>query len=124
MSSVGCCEKECDYDYYGDTRNNPKYNEEKNYAKHSYNYKADKKINYAKQRKETQRETYEETIQKNETEKREDEERRESNALHKKERKLKIKQANEENKDYGNNCEQIQKKAKKAKRPKKDRIRF
>ena len=82
------------------------------------------KTNYINNPKETQRETYEETIQKNETEKREDEERRESNALHKKERKRKIKQANEENKDYGNNCEQIQKKAKKAKRPKKDRIRF
>ena len=81
------------------------------------------KGNQHKNSNETTNQT-EETIQKNETEKREDEERRESNALHKKERKRKIKQANEENKDYGNNCEQIQKKAKKAKRPKKDRIRF
>ena len=32
-------EKECEYDIYGDTRNNFKHNEERPYAKYSYNSK-------------------------------------------------------------------------------------
>ena len=124
MSLIDYNEKEYDYDYYGDTRNNPKFNEETNHTKHSYNYKINKKINYAKQKKEKQREIYEETKQKNEAEKRENEEQRENNALHKKERKRNIKIVNEENKNFGNNFEKIENKVKKTKKPKKDRIRF
>ena len=32
-------DRDCEYDYYGDTRNNPKFNEEKYYAKNSFNFK-------------------------------------------------------------------------------------
>ena len=37
-------EKHCEYDYYGDTRNGKKYNEEKFYSKQSYNLKNLKRI--------------------------------------------------------------------------------
>ena len=50
--NLQCNEKTCEYDEYGDTRNNKKHNEEKKYSKHSYNYKDSKRIHYIKLKKE------------------------------------------------------------------------
>ncbi len=114
-------ERECEYDYYGDTRNNPKHNEEKPYAKNSYNYKIYKKINGSICKKAMQKEEYEENKQKNELEKKESEE---NEAIYKSERKRKLKYTEKEDENYENNYQKIVTKPKKSKKPRKDRIRF
>ena len=48
-------DRECEYDIYGDTRNNPKHNEEKPYKKNSYNHKIYKKINNSIMKKQMQK---------------------------------------------------------------------
>ena len=116
-------DRECDYDYYGDTRNNPKHNEEKPYAKCSYNYKASKKISESKMKKEIQSEKNKAINNQEELEKKEHEEK-EKNKIDKRENKRKLKKISEENINYGNNYEKIEQKVKKVKRPRKDRIRY
>ena len=113
-------EKECEYDIYGDTRNNSKYNEERPYAKYSYNSKNLNRIYNTIMKKEMQKEKYTQMKQKNQDENKENEDKKEQekNKKEKNKRLLKI------NENKGNNHEQIIKKAKKNKRPKKDRIRY
>ena len=117
-------ERDCEYDYYGDTRNNTKHNEEKPYAKNSYNFKINKKIKGSILKKEMQKEEYEENKQKKELEKKESEKDEENKVMYKNERKRKLKYTEEEDENFGNNFQEILKKPKKSKRPRKDRIRF
>ena len=117
-------ERDCEYDYYGDTRNNLKFNEERPYAKNSYNFKVNKKIYLSKLKKETQKESYEEEKHKQEFENKEKEELKEIQAIHNKERKRQLKITEKENENYENNFEKIEKKPKKVKKPRKGRIRF
>ena len=117
-------ERECEYDYFGDTRNNHKHNEEKPYAKNSYNYKINKKIKGSICKKEMQKEEYEENKHKNELEKKECEENEENEAIYKNERKRKLKYTEKEDENYENNYQKIVTKPKKSKKPRKDRIRF
>ena len=113
-------EKECEYDIYGDTRNNSKYNEERPYAKYSYNSKNLNRIYNTIMKKEMQKEKYTQMKQKNQNENKENEDKKEQEK-NKKEKNKRILKINE---NKGNNHEQIIKKAKKNKRPKKDRIRY
>ena len=114
-------EKECEYDIYGDTRNNAKHNEERPYAKYSYNSKNLNRIYNSIMKKEMQKEKYIQMKQKNQNENKENEDKKEQEK-NKKEKNKRILKINSENK--GNNHDQIIKKAKKNKRPKKDRIRY
>jgi len=113
-------EKECEYDIYGDTRNNSKHNEERPYAKYSYNSKNLNRIYNTIMKKEMQKEKYTQMKQKNQNENKENEDKKEQEK-NKKEKNKRILKINE---NKGNNHEQIIKKAKKNKRPKKDRIRY
>ena len=113
-------EKECEYDIYGDTRNNSKHNEERPYAKYSYNSKNLNRIYNIIMKKEMQKEKYTQMKQKNQNENKENEDKKEQEK-NKKEKNKRILKINE---NKGNNHEQIIKKAKKNKRPKKDRIRY
>ena len=56
-------DRECEYDIFGDTRNGYKHNEEKNYPKHSYNYKDTLRIEYLKIKKEMQKEQCKEILE-------------------------------------------------------------
>ncbi len=114
-------EKECEYDIYGDTRNISKHDEERPYGKYSYNYKNLSKIYNSIMKKEMQKEKYTQMKQKNQTEIKETENKKEQEK-NKKEKNKRMLKINTENK--GNNHEQIIKKAKKIKKPKKDRIRY
>ncbi len=114
-------EKECEYDIYGDTRNNSKHNEERPYAKYSYNSKNLNRIYNSIMKKEMQKEKYTQMKQKNQNENKENEDKKEQekNKKEKNKRMIKIKDEN-----YGNNYTPKVQKAKKAKKPRKDRIRF
>ena len=114
-------EKECEYDEFGDTRNNLKHNEEKHYGKYSYNFKNCKKIYYSMMKKEMQKEKYAQMKQNNEIETKEIENKKEQEKNRKEKNKRILKMNNENN---GNNCSKITNKTKKAKKPRKDRIRF
>ena len=113
-------DRDCEYDYYGDTRNNPKFNEEKYYAKNSFNFKIYRKIYNSKWKKETQKANNEEKKQEKEIEMKEKKEQEESQTIYKSERKRKLKIIEKDE----NNFQKIEKKAKKNKKPRKDRIRF
>ena len=82
-------ENECEYDIYGDTRNNSKHNEERPYGKNSYNYKNLCKIYNSIMKKDMQKEKDTQTKQKNQTESKdvEDKKEREKN---KKEKNISI----------------------------------
>ena len=111
-------EKNYEYDIYENKRNGKKYNEEKNYSKHSFNIKDVTRIKYIKIKKEMDRDLNNDIECDNIEEEGKDENGR------KKIKKREIKQINEENENYGNNYENIIVKAKKKKKPKKDRVRF
>ena len=122
MSKIESCLKyneiDNEYNCFGDTRNEKKYNEEKFYWKHSYNKNDISRIKYVCEKKQHQSEcAFNEH-------KNEENEENEKNKKSKKNKKREIKKANEEDENYGNNCEEIQKKPKKKKIPKKDRVRF
>ena len=117
-------DKECDYDYYGDTRNNGKYNEEKYYSKNSYNFRINKMINHSIMKKEMQKTKYLEMKQNQEFAKKELEEDEKDKAMYKNERKRKLKVTETDDENYQNNYQKEIKKEKKAKKPRKDRIRF
>ena len=117
-------DKECDYDYYGDTRNNGKYNEEKYYSKNSYHFKINKKINHSIMKIEMQKERYLEMKQNQEFSKKDQEEIEKDKAIYKNERKRKLKVTETDDENYQNNYQKENKKVKKTKKPRKDRIRF
>ena len=103
-------ERECEYDYYGDTRNNPKHNEEKPYAKNSYNYKIYKKINGSICKKAMQKEEYEENKNKNELDKKEEPKKEETEKVpEKKEEKKPEEKKKEDEKDKNTLTQQEQK---------------
>lgn len=106
---------QCEYDYFGDTRNRKGLNEE-GYTKQNKGYKEDKRIYYIKDRRKRQRE---EDLKKNKVEDSDEDEKVVKN------RKRIKKEINEDDEDYGNNASEVGKKSnKKKKKPKKDRVRF
>ena len=105
-----------DYDVYGDTRNR-KGKIELGYNSHSKSYKDQKRIFYAKQKRLIQSEA--DRGINNDFEEEEEEEKVDKS----KKRYLK-KTLNEDDANYGNNYTPIEKKAKKKKNSKKDKIRF
>ena len=105
--------EECDYDIYGDTRN-PKGKIEQGYNSHNKGYKEQKRIYYIKEKRMIQSEADKKLNEKIDNEEVID---------NSKKRKLKF-TVNEEDKDYGNNYTPIEKKAKKKKNSKKDKVKF
>ena len=105
-----------DYDVYGDTRNR-KGKIELGYNSHSKSYKDQKRIFYAKQKRLIQSEA--DRGINNDFEEEEEEEKVDKS----KKRYLK-KTLNEFDANYGNNYTPIEKKAKKKKNSKKDKVRF
>ncbi len=105
--------EECDYDIYGDTRN-PKGKIEQGYTRHNKGYKEQKRIYYIKEQRMMQSQAAKGLNQNV------DEEEVNDNS---KKRKLKY-TANEEDKNYGNNYTPVEKKNKKKKNSKKDKVRF
>ena len=105
--------EECDYDIYGDTRN-PKGKIEQGYTRHNKGYKEQKRIYYIKEQRMMQSQAAKGLNQNI------DEEEVNDNS---KKRKLKY-TANEEDKNYGNNYTPVEKKNKKKKNSKKDKVRF
>ena len=105
--------EECDYDIYGDTRN-PKGKIEQGYTRHNKGYKEQKRIYYIKEQRMMQSQAAKGLNQNL------DEEEAIDNS---KKRKLKY-TANEEDKNYGNNYTPVEKKNKKKKNSKKDKVRF
>ena len=106
-------QEECDYDIYGDTRN-PKGKIEQGYTRHNKGYKEQKRIYYIKEQRMMQSQAAKGLNQNI------DEEEVMDNS---KKRKLKY-TANEEDKNYGNNYTPVEKKNKKKKNSKKDKVRF
>jgi len=107
---------QCEYDYFGDTRNRKGMNDE-GYNKHKKGYKEDKRIFYIKDKKKRQRE---EDLRNNRGEEEEEEDEKIS-----KNRKRIKKEINEDDEDYGNNTSEVGPKSnKKRKKPKKDRVRY
>ena len=105
---------QCEYDYFGDTRNRKGMNDE-GYTKQNKGFRENKRIEYIKDKKKRQRE---EDLKKN----RNDEEEEEKEVRNRKRIK---KEVNEEDEDYGNNANELGPKShKKKKKPKKDRVRF
>ena len=106
---------ECEYDYFGDTRNRKGMMDE-NYTKQNKGFKEDKRIYYIKEKKKRQREV---DINKNKVEEEEEEEDIDKN------RKRIKKEMNKNDKHFENNTFEVgPKKKKKKKKPKKDRVRF
>ena len=123
-NSTSINDEECDYDYFGDTRNNYKHNEEKSYTKNSYNYKIYKKINYTINKKQIQKEQYIKGKEENEKKMKQKLEEQENDECIKNERKRILKTTNIDDINYENNYHKNQPKIKKNKLPKKGRIRF
>ena len=105
--------EECDYDVYGDTRN-PKGKIKQGYTKHNKGYKEQQRIYYIKEQRMLQSQADKALYQNL----KEEEVIDNSNK-----RKLKY-TANEGDKHYGNNYTPIEKKNKKKKNSKKDKIRY
>ena len=106
---------QCEYDYFGDTRNRKGMNDE-GYTRQKKGFKEDRRIYYIKDKKKRQRE---EDLKKNRNEEEEEEEKEVKN------RKRIKKEVNEEDEDFGNNASEVGPKSnKKKKKPKKDRVRF
>ena len=105
-------EDDYDYDVYGDTRNR-KGKIEEGYNSHSKSYKEQKRIFYAKQKRQMQ----------SEADKINNDDIEEEKVDRSKKRTLKP-SVDEEDENYGNNYTPIEKKTKKKKNSKKDKIRF
>ena len=106
---------QCDYDYFGDTRNRKGGIEEDEYVKKNKGFKEEKRVYYIKEKKNRQRE---EDLKKNQVEEDEDEE------LDKSRQRIK-KEFDKNDKNFENNTVQLGPKSnKKKKKPKKDRVRF
>ena len=106
---------QCDYDYFGDTRNRKGGIEEDEYVKKKKGYKEEKRVYYIKEKKKRQRE---EDLKKNQVEEEEEEE------IDKSRKRIK-KEFDKNDKNFENNTVQLGPKSnKKKKKPKKDRVRF
>ncbi len=106
---------ECEYDYFGDTRNRKGMMDE-NYTKQNKGFKEDKRIAYIIEKKKRQRD---EDLKRNQKEEEEEEEDIDKN------RKRIKKEMNKNDKHFENNTFEVGPKSnKKKKKPKKDRVRF
>ena len=106
---------QCDYDYFGDTRNRKGGIEEDEYVKKNKGFKEEKRVYYIKEKKKRQRE---EDLKKNQAEEEEEEE------IDKSRKRIK-KEFDKNDKNFENNTVQLGPKSnKKKKKPKKDRVRF
>ena len=107
---------QCDYDYFGDTRNRKGGIEEDEYVKKNKGFKEEKRVYYIKEKKKRQRE---EDLKKNQVEEEEEEEE-----IDKSRKRIK-KEFDKNDKNFENNTVQLGPKSnKKKKKPKKDRVRF
>ena len=105
---------ECDYDYFGDTRNRKGMMDE-NYTKQNRGYKEDKRIAYIIEKKKRQRN---EDLKKNQEEEEEEED------IDRNRKRIK-KEMDKDDKHFENNTSQVGPKSnKKKKKPKKDKVRF
>lgn len=111
---------QCDYDYFGDTRNRKGMIEE-GYTNQNKGYKEQKRIYYIKEKRELQRE---EDLKRNKENESNDEDEEEEEK--KKSKKRALKKTNDNDENYGNNCSEPNEKKnnKKKKKPKKDRVRY
>ena len=106
---------QCDYDYFGDTRNRKGGIEEDEYVKKNKGFKEEKRVYYIKEKKKRQRE---EDLKKNQVEEEEEED------IDKNRKRIK-KEFDKNDKHFENNTVQLGPKSnKKKKKPKKDRVRF
>ena len=106
---------ECEYDYFGDTRNRKGMVDE-NYTKQNKGFKEDKRIAYIIEKKKRQRD---EDLKRNQKEEEEEEEDIDKN------RKRIKKEMNKNDKHFENNTFEVGPKSnKKKKKPKKDKVRF
>jgi len=106
---------ECDYDYFGDTRNRKGMMDE-NYTKQNKGFKEDKRIAYIIEKKKRQRD---EDLKRNQEEEEEEKEDIDKN------RKRIKKEMNKNDKHFENNTFEVGPKSnKKKKKPKKDKVRF
>ena len=105
---------ECDYDYFGDTRNRKGMMDE-NYTKQNKGFKEDKRIAYIIEKKKRQRD---EDLKRNQEEEEEEED------IDKNRKRIK-KEMNKNDKHFENNTFEVgPKRNKKKKKPKKDKVRF
>lgn len=105
---------ECDYDYFGDTRNR-KGMMDQNYTKQNKGFKEDKRIAYIIEKKKRQRD---EDLKRNQEEEEEEED------IDKNRKRIK-KEMNKNDKHFENNTFEVGPKSnKKKKKPKKDKVRF
>ena len=105
---------ECDYDYFGDTRNRKGMMNE-NYTKQNKGFKEDKRIAYIIEKKKRQRD---EDLKRNQEEEEEEED------IDKNRKRIK-KEMNKNDKHFENNTFEVGPKSnKKKKKPKKDKVRF
>jgi len=106
---------QCDYDYFGDTRNRKGGAGDEEYVKKNKGFKEEKRVNYIKEKKKRQRE---EDLKKNQVEEEEEED------IDKNRKRIK-KEFDKNDKHFENNTVQLGPKSnKKKKKPKKDRVRF
>ena len=106
---------QCDYDYFGDTRNRKGGVGDEGYTKQNKGFKEDKRIYYIKEKKKRQRE---EDLKKNQVEEEEEED------VIKNRKRIK-KEIDKDDKNFENNTTQNGPKSnKKKKKPKKDKVRF
>ena len=107
-------EFECDYDIYGDTRNR-KGKIKDDYNGHNKGYKEQQRIYYAKQKR----------LMQSQADRGIDEDENDSFDETDNSRKRKLKYTVDENdRQYGNNYSPVEKKNKKKKNSKKDKVRF
>ena len=107
-------EFECDYDIYGDTRNR-KGKKKDDYNGHNKGYKEQQRIYYAKQKR----------LMQSQADRGIDEDENDSFDETDNSRKRKLKYTADENdRQYGNNYSPVEKKNKKKKNSKKDKVRF
>ena len=107
-------EFECDYDIYGDTRNR-KGKIKDDYNGHNKGYKEQQRIYYAKQKR----------LMQSQADRGIDEDENDSFDETDNSRKRKLKYTvDEDDKQYGNNYSPVEKKNKKKKNSKKDKVRF
>ena len=107
-------EFECDYDIYGDTRNR-KGKIKDDYNGHNKGYKEQQRIYYAKQKR----------LMQSQADRGIDEDENDSFDETDNSRKRKLKYTADENdRQYGNNYSPVEKKNKKKKNSKKDKVRF
>ena len=107
-------EFECDYDIYGDTRNR-KGKIKDDYNSHNKGYKEQQRIYYVKQKR----------LMQSQADRGIDEDENDSFDETDNSRKRKLKYTADENdRQYGNNYSPVEKKNKKKKNSKKDKVRF